>query len=144
MPARVQTKIPCLKGWPDKATTDAGRLARWQAHFNPNWSILTGRENGVVVLDIDGEQDAMDLARLESELGSLPDTWRRNSGRVGNGFHVWLSCPPGADDLRNQQPIPGTKIDVRGYHGTSLSAAACIALAIAMHRAVPDWHRDIF
>lgn len=118
MPTRVQEKIPCVKGWPERATTDPAKLAQWQARFNPNWSILTGRENGIVVLDIDGERGAMDLARLESELGPLPDTWRCNSGRVGGvSFHVWLSCPPGTDDLRNQQPIPGTKIDVRGFHG---------------------------
>lgn len=117
LPTRVQTKVPCIKGWPERATTDAATLARWQSRFNPNWSILTGRKNGVIVLDIDGEQGRDDLERLEGELGALPPTWRCNSGRVNGGFHVWLACPPGTDDLRNQQPIPGTKIDVRGWHG---------------------------
>jgi hypothetical protein len=117
LPTRVQTKIPCMKGWPERATTDPAKLAPWQARFEPNWSILTGRENGVIVLDIDGAQGVADLARLESELGPLPDTWRCNSGRVGGGFHIWLRPPPGTDDLRNQQPITGTKIDVRGHHG---------------------------
>jgi len=117
LPTRVQSKIPCVKGWPERATTDPAKLAMWQAQFNSNWSVLTGRENGVVVIDVDGERGRADLARLESELGALPRTWRCNSGRTNGGFHVWLRPPPGADDLRNQQPLPGYKIDIRGFHG---------------------------
>lgn len=117
LPTRVQTKIPCVRGWPERATTDPAKLAMWQAQFKSNWSVLTGRENGVVVIDVDGERGRADLARLESELGALPRTWRCNSGRTNGGFHVWLRPPPGADDLRNQQPLPGYKIDIRGFHG---------------------------
>jgi Bifunctional DNA primase/polymerase, N-terminal len=125
LPTRIKTKIPFLKGWPERAATDPAKLAKWQAQFHPNWSVLTGRENGVVVLDIDGEQGRADLAQLESKLGPLPDTWRCNSGRVGGcGFHIWLRPPPGTDDLRNQQPIPGTKIDVRGHHGHVIVAGS--------------------
>jgi hypothetical protein len=152
MPTRVETKIPCVKGWPERATTDPTRLARWQSQFNPNWSILTGRENGVIVLDIDGEQGRADLARLETELGALPLTWRCNSGRVNGGFHIWLRPPPGNDDLRNQQPLPGYKVDVRGFHGHVVVAGSlhksgnryawapgCSPDEIALAECPPEW-----
>lgn len=117
LPTAVQTKIPCIGRWPERATTHPSVIAVWQQRYNPNWSILTGRENGVIVLDIDGDAGRAGLARLESELGPLPPTWRVNSGRIGGGEHIWLRPPPGTDDLRNQQPIPGYAIDVRGWHG---------------------------
>lgn len=117
LPTVVQTKIPCISEWPRRATTHPSVIAALQLRYNPNWSILTGRENGVIVLDIDGDVGRAGLARLESELGPLPPTWRVNSGRVGGGEHIWLRPPPGTDDLRNQQPIPGCAIDVRGWHG---------------------------
>lgn len=118
MPTRRGVKkMPLIKRWPERASASPAQLAIWQSQFGQNYSILTGRENGVIVLDIDGEKGRVDLAKLEAELGPLPVTWRCESGRVGGGFHLWFSPPPGDDDLRNQQPIPGHKIDIRGHHG---------------------------
>lgn len=119
-------KIPKIVEWQLRATTDIDLLFQWERGYfapwrieepHPNWSVLTGRENGVIVLDIDGNQGRSDLAKLEFVHGPLPATWRCNSGRLNGGFHIWLRPPPGTDDLKNQQPIPGFKLDVRGYHG---------------------------
>jgi hypothetical protein len=111
-------KIPLVKAWQTEASADPEKIARWRIELAPrSWSVLTGRANGLVVLDIDGERGRADLARLETELGPLPTTWRVNSGRVDGGEHVWLQIPTGEDDARNQQPLPGFKIDVRGWHG---------------------------
>jgi len=117
-------KVPCISGWQDKATTNPATLAHWyKTKAAPCWSILTGRANGVVVIDIDGEQGLHDLAALESEYGALPQTLRVISGRVGGGLHIWFRPPAGTDDLRNQQSFTtladGRKIkwDIRGWHG---------------------------
>jgi hypothetical protein len=129
-------KIPKIVEWQLRATTDIELLVQWERGYfapwkieeaHPNWSILTGRENGVIVIDIDGEQGRADLKKLEDRFGPLPTTWRCNSGRVDGGFHIWMRPPPGTDDLKNQQPIPGFKLDVRGYHGH-------IVLSGSLHR----------
>lgn len=124
MPSRVDTKVPYIGGWPKQATTDPAKLALWQRRYNPNWSILTGRENNLVLLDVDGEQGRADLAGLEAKLGKLPRTVVNNSGRLGGGCHILLRPPAGNDDLRNQQPLTGTKIDVRGWHGHGVIAGS--------------------
>lgn len=122
-------KIPLLRGWQDRASSDPKKLLCWQRYGTspwqtdspPCWSILTGRANGIIVLDRDGEEGSKAIAKLESKLGLLPPTWRVNSGRADGGEHIWLKPPAGIDDLRNQQPIVvggvRFKCDVRGWHG---------------------------
>jgi hypothetical protein len=124
MPSNLK-KIPMLKGWPERASADPAKLAHWQKKMDPPcWSILCGRSGGVFVLDADGPQGLADLARLEAELGPLPPTWRVRSGRADAGEHVWLALPPGEDDLKNQQPLSGTRVDVRGFHGQTVVAGS--------------------
>ncbi len=117
--------IPC---WPNKvpkideyqflASANPRQLVRWRAELYPRcWSILTGRDNGVIVIDSDGEAGRRDLAELEAKLGKLPPTWRCASGRVDGGEHIWLRPPPGADDVMNQQGTLGYHLDIRGWHG---------------------------
>lgn len=124
LPTRVDTKIPCISGWPERATTDPAKLAWWQNRFNPNWSVLTGVDNDLMLLDVDGEKGLADLIELEEKLGKLPKTVKCISGRADGGCHFWLRTPSGEHDVRNQQPLPGTKIDVRGWHGHAVVAGS--------------------
>jgi hypothetical protein len=111
------SKHPTMPDWPNRATSDVGLILRWDGHWpGQNWGVLTGRKGGLLVLDADGERGIADLARLEAEHGALR-TLRVRSGR---GEHVWLRLPPGDDDVRNQQPLAGTRVDVRGYHGQAV------------------------
>jgi hypothetical protein len=115
------SKHPWRKGWTVNATSDMRLIEAWDGHWPAmNWGVLCGREGGVLVLDADGPRGIADLARLECELGPLPPTWRVRSGRADAGEHVWLAPPPGTDDVRNQQPLPGYKVDVRGWHGQTV------------------------
>lgn len=110
-------KHPWRKRYFDSATSDPRLIEIWDGHWpGMNYSILTGRDGGVFVLDADGPRGLADLARLEAEDGTL-NTWRSRTGRDAGGEHVYLRLPPGVDDVRNQQPLAGTKIDVRGFHG---------------------------
>jgi hypothetical protein len=111
------SKHPTMPDWPNRATSDPDLIQCWDGHWPAmNWGVLTGRDGGVLVLDADGERGIADLARLEAEHGAL-DTWRVRSGR---GEHVWLRLPPGEDDVRNQQPLAGTRVDLRGFHGQAV------------------------
>lgn len=117
-------KHPWRQRYYDTATSDPELIALWDGHWwGMNYSVLCGRDGGVFVLDADGERGLADLARLEAELGIL-QTWRVRTGRDGGGEHVYLRLPPGNDDVRNQQPLAGTKVDVRGFHGHVLVAGS--------------------
>lgn len=110
-----------MTDWCNRATSDVRQILIWDGHWPAmNWSVLCGREGGLFVLDADGAQGVADLARLESELGPLPATWRVRSGRSDPGEHVYLRYPPGEAESKNQQPLPGTKVDVRAWHGQVL------------------------
>lgn len=86
----LPTKKGLERGFLEKATTHPGMLWGRQRKFSPPcWSILTGEENGVVVLDFDGQAGLADLARLERQLGSIPPTWRAKSGRPDGGLHIY-------------------------------------------------------
>ena len=114
------SKHPTMPDWPNRATSDTALILRWDGHWpGMNWGVLTGRDgdSGLLVLDADGERGIADLARFEADHGALR-TWRVRSGR---GEHVWLRLPPGDDDVKNQQPLAGTKVDVRGFHGQAVT-----------------------
>ncbi|MGH6870045.1 MAG: bifunctional DNA primase/polymerase [Rhizomicrobium sp.] len=118
LPTRPENKVPFISRWPERATTHPHVIARWRLKYpGANWSIFTGEENDVEIIDVDGEQGRADLARLESELGPLPQTWSVVSGRVGGGTHRLFKPPPGCEDLRTVAHVLGCAIDIRGWHG---------------------------
>lgn len=111
------SKHPWRERYYDSATSDPRLIEVWDGHWPAmNYSVLCGRAGGVFVLDADGQRGLADLARLESAHGRL-ETWRVRTGRDGGGEHVYLRLPAGDGDVRNQQPLAGTKVDVRGFHG---------------------------
>ncbi len=119
-PGVRETKKPAIGKFQFRASSSPQVIASWHVRKrNPGWLILTGRDGGVVIIDVDGEEGRASLAKAESVLGTLPrNTWRVRSGRPDGGEHIWLRPPPGSDDRMNQQGLPGyPKIDVRGWHG---------------------------
>jgi hypothetical protein len=113
-------KHPSMMDWPNRATSNTHLIETWDGHWPAmNWGVLCGRKGGVFVLDADGHRGIADLARLEAEYGRLT-TWRSRSGRADAGEHVWLRLPPGDEDLKNQQPLAGTRVDLRSWHGQAV------------------------
>lgn len=106
------------------ATTSAEQIRTWWGRWPwANVGILTGAASGLVVIDIDpdsgGEQS---LTRLESLMGSLPETLTVSTG--GGGRHLFYAHPsPGLVELRNTagrlpgvaEALPG--LDLRGDGG---------------------------
>lgn len=96
------------------ASTDEARLAEWSAeHPRANIGVRTGRESGLVVLDVDGDDGAESLRRLESANDRLPETWSVVTPR--GGAHYYFAHPGG--EIRNSAGLLGTGLDVRGDGG---------------------------
>lgn len=96
------------------ATTDETTIrAWWQAWPDANVAIRTGRESGVVVLDVDAKHGGFEsLAQLE-----VPPTVVARTG--GGGQHHFFAHP--GDLVRNKIGLlPG--IDVRGENGYVVAA----------------------
>jgi P4 family phage/plasmid primase-like protien len=100
------------------ATRDAVQIRHWwSAHPNANLGILTGRANGLLVIDVDngpekhGEEN---LIALEEKLGRLPVTWESLTG--GGGRHLFFQYPEGLD-VRNSTSKLAPNIDVRSEGG---------------------------
>ncbi len=53
-----QDKKPILKGWPEKATTDAQQIKFWFSNTDYLLAVKTGPETNLFVLDVD--PDGMD------------------------------------------------------------------------------------
>jgi hypothetical protein len=117
----VNQKIPIIRGWPDKATSDPKMLVQWYRFLQPScWGILTGCANRLVILDFDGEKGRADRDILEHRFGPLPETWSVKTGRDGASGHLWYRTD-GTEDLRTVSHVFGCSIDVRAARGFAVT-----------------------
>lgn len=73
-----------------------------------NIGIRTGDD--IIVLDVDGPVGESTLARLQSELGPLPDS---REGKTGKGRHLYFKKSPQVK-ITNSKPSDWKNLDVRG------------------------------
>jgi hypothetical protein len=103
-------KAPATPNGLHDATTDPHTFARWRALRPAGIAIRTGE--GLVVLDVDGDEGADTLRDLERKYGDLPHTPRAVTG--GGGAHYYLA---------SESPVPcsagkvGPGLDIRGEGG---------------------------
>ena len=112
-----RNKRPCIKEWPERATTDAGQIKGWSKQFpTANFATATGELSGIVILDVDtknGQPGAQSLAALEERLGAF-ETLRVRT--PSGGSHLYFHYPEGQDVRNSQlQGFPG--IEVKGNGG---------------------------
>jgi Bifunctional DNA primase/polymerase, N-terminal/Primase C terminal 1 (PriCT-1) len=114
-PLRAGGKVPLTSDGLKSATADAEQVqAWWQRWPDANVAIRTGRESGLVVLDVDVQRGgAGTLKQLEQERGKLPQTPRVLTG--GGGWHIYFQHP--GDEVRNSAGRLGPGLDVRGDGG---------------------------
>ena len=107
-------KHPKVAGGLTNATTDRNVVAEWWRRWPAaNVGIRTGRESGLVVIDIDpAHGGANALADLEATNGAVGG-WRVSTG--SGGQHRWFAHP--GRMVRNSAGSIGTGIDVRGDGG---------------------------
>jgi putative DNA primase/helicase len=99
------------------ATTDPARITRWWAKApHANVAIATGRESGVIVLDVDPRAGGDESLRtLEATHGALPVTVEALTG--GGGRHLFFAHPEGEVRIPNSASKLGGGLDVRADGG---------------------------
>ena len=107
----VTGKIPTLKDWPNKATTDPEPIRTWWAQQpQANVGIATGRQSHLFVLDVDPDKGGDEsLRNLEAKYGPLPVTTQVITG--GGGSHYYFQHPGIA--LGNSAGKLGPGLDIR-------------------------------
>jgi hypothetical protein len=89
-------------------------LTWWQRWPEANVGIGTGREAGIVVLDVDVQHGGGGtLAELVKKNGDLPDAPQVLTG--GGGKHVYFAHPGG--EVRNSAGKLGLGLDIRADGG---------------------------
>jgi hypothetical protein len=98
-------KHPCIKSWPEEATTDVERVITWWGDEFPtaNVGIVTGNASHLAVLDVD---DSDVLGGWSS---------KTLTAKTPRGFHFYFQ--PNGMPARSNAGKLGPKLDVRGEGG---------------------------
>jgi len=121
-------KHPVHPKWPDLATSDPDKAARWwrpepaEGYMAEEWfpranvGIVTGKGSGIWVLDVDPKADPRldgetTLAVLEREHGEMPLTRTHQTGSGGR-HHIFRH--PGFEVRRSVRKLLGPGLDVMG------------------------------
>jgi Bifunctional DNA primase/polymerase, N-terminal len=110
-------KIPCIKDWPNAASTDPAQIKAWWRRWpDAVISIPTGERTGVIILDVDVWDDRNGFDTL-ADLGKsiLPET--PISHTPSGGVHIWFARTDVA--IRNSAGTKGLGVglDIRGDGG---------------------------
>ena len=88
-PCKARAKEPATPHGFKDATVDPEQIARWW-HAEPSLNVAaaTGQLSGIFVVDVDGPAAEVELRKLESERGDLPETATVFTAR---GAHRWFA-----------------------------------------------------
>jgi hypothetical protein len=120
--------FPCVPGGKEPltrrghldASTDPRKIkAWWTRHPDANIGIPTGERSGLLVLDVDVDEEKDGFAGLASLTSSLPDTYAVRTG--GGGAHFYFRYPPGSN-IRNSADKIAPGVDIRGEGGYVIAA----------------------
>jgi hypothetical protein len=115
-------KHPRTRNGLKDASIDPKQIQKWWKNWpNANIAILTGRESGLAVLDIDAKSGGLEnLDLLEAKNEPLPSTLTVQTG--GGGRHYYFSYP--TSGFKNSTSKIATGIDTRGEGGYVLAPAS--------------------
>ncbi len=132
-PVRAGDKRPAIRDWPNRATADRDRLARFYAeHPAMNAGIACGPSR-LYVIDADMPKPGAGgppgggiavLSELAATHGGLPATW--TVATPSGGRHHYFRCPAGAE-LGNTARVLGPLLDTRGAGGYVLAPGCRLA-----------------
>jgi len=168
-PVVPDNKIPAIKEWEQRATTDPDRIRRCWNTGAFNVGIACG-PSCLLVIDLDqpkpgqhapddwripGVNDGYDTFAIVCERAGQPlpiDTYTVTTG--GNGTHLYYQHPADGPELRNTSGVKGGGlgwlIDTRAHGGYVLAAGSIVAgrpytLTWGQHlgpMSLPDWLTD--
>lgn len=108
-------KVPLIKDWANKATTDPDQIAAWQNQYRDRikiWGVPTGSRTGILALDVDVKTEG--FKTLQDQGIQLPDT--RSQRTLSGGMHYLYQYPTDGELYANRIGfMPG--LDVRGEGG---------------------------
>lgn len=114
-PCQSPAKHPMTPDGFKAATTDENTIGAWWGQApEANIAVRTGKESGVWVLDLDGEEGIAANEELASRHGGIPETVSSRTG--GGGIHSIFKWPADSE-IRNRAKIGRKPIDVRGNGG---------------------------
>lgn len=118
-PCGPNDKLPAIKDYPNKATTDLKQVKAWWNNGSPhNIGISTthyGADEALVVVDIDlkhGKRGDLSLLQLEMEGFYLPDTFSVST--PSGGRHLFYRVPKA---LKQGVDVLGEGLDIRSLGG---------------------------
>ncbi len=95
------------------ATTDQRQIREWwTSNPDANIGILTGRESGLLVVDVDGQTGSENFAALCLANQTLPQTM---TVKTGNGKHLYFKHP--AVEVTNSAGRVAVGVDVKAGRG---------------------------
>lgn len=132
VPVRMNDKRPVGPWKEDAALTSAADLI---PYLGSNLNVALRLDNFLVV-DVDGEEGARSLAKLEKRCGSLPRKVVQKSG--GGGLHIFFALPDGMEPSRlkvKHSDFP--KIDFKAGAGHIL----IMSPSVHPSRGIYEWER---
>jgi hypothetical protein len=99
------------------ATTDPEQItAWWTQHPRANIGLKTGRDSGILVLDMDVPDGYYSLKRLQEDYQMLPET--RRSRTANGGLHYYFAYPQDTHTYGNVVGLKGNiGVDIRAEGG---------------------------
>ena len=124
-------KRPPFGDWPNRASRDPAVIREWwRAYRDPNVGLLCG--DGLLVLDVDGNDARHELERLEAHYGPLPPAPMVATGRDGYGRHLYFAAARSAPSW----------VMWRGDNGHELAVKATGCQVVAPPSVHPDTGRE--
>ncbi len=105
----------CLHGVKD-ASSSQNDLRKWAEDDTYNIGIATGKDGGLVVLDVDIRNGGDEtLAKLEAKYGKLPPTLTVKTG--GGGKHYYFKYPEEVEKIPSGAGVLGQGLDIKADGG---------------------------
>lgn len=103
-------KHPLVANGVHAATKDPVVIVQWwQKWPDANVGIRCGRESGIFVIDVDGDEGLESLRELEEQYGKFPETPMQITG--SGGYHIILRYPSDVEIRPRVRLLPG--VDIR-------------------------------
>jgi len=121
-PLRPNGKLPAIKEWPKRATTDAEQVERWWSGRGKDRNIGIACLDNIVVIDIDVKDGQPGAASLKQMIADgLPNTYTQRTPT--GGLHLCYRAPGG-----HIKSVAGWRpgVDIRGNGGFIVAAGSTV------------------